>query len=232
MSSISDTPMEEMIFLDLSSAEELIKIRNSPEFENFTSELATQFPVSSTTSSSPSVSAMIGIDVTPEQLFLTFEGLTLVFSISQVKDIVFAGKTPTEDAARMYVMANPTIVNGMEYLHNLVQIRNQKMAVWDELSTETEDELSTEYEDSETEDETLDTLSEPFCVGNSSLQKVTSFTAKLRAIQKNCASNTSKKTASRTSKKVTFEEEAMYDSTHEEVATAKASEVAAVSADK
>jgi hypothetical protein len=221
MASISDPPMEEMIYLDLSSAEELIKIRNSPEFENFTSELANQFAVPSTTSSSPSVSAMIGIHVTPEQLFLTLKGLTLVFSVSHIKDLIFAGKTPTEDAARKYVMANPTIVNGMEYIHNLVQIRNEKMAVWDALSSEIQDELSTEFEDSESEDETLDTLPDPFHVANSSLQKVTSFTAKLRATQKDCASNTSKKTASRTPKKVTFEEEAISNSAHKESTTAK-----------
>ncbi len=231
MCSISDTSMEEIIFLDLSSAEELNKIRNSPEFENFTSELASQFPVSSTTSSSPSVSAMIGIDVTPEQLFLTFEGLTLVFSISQVKDIVFAGKTPTEDAARMYITANPTIVSGMEYLYNLVQIRDQKIEMWDQLSTEIEDELSTKHEDSETEDETHDTLPDPFYVERSILQKDTSFTSKLCATQKSCASNTSKKTASRIPKKTTIEEATMSDSTHK-VATAKTPEVGAANADK
>jgi hypothetical protein len=231
MSSTSDAPMEEMIFLDLSSAEELIKIRNSPEFENFACELASQFAAPTTPSSSPSVSAMIGIDVSPEQLSLRFKGLTLVLSISQVKDIIFAGKTPTEDAARMYIMANPTLINGMAYIHNLVQIRNQKMAVWDELSTEIQDEPSTDFENSDTEDETLDTLPDHISVENSSLKKGASAATKLCFTQEKCASDTPKKTASKTPKRTTIEEEATSAGTDKRVNPAKALEVAS-NADK
>jgi hypothetical protein len=139
MASVCDTTIEEMIFLDLSSAEELTKIRDSAEFEKFISESASHSTVPPRNSVNNNTIVEIEIDVTLEHFSLTFKGLTLLFTMSQVKDIIFAGKPPTEEAARRYVTANPSLVKGIQYIYHLVQVRNQKMREWDELDPENED---------------------------------------------------------------------------------------------